>query len=290
MFSQQFANIFVLLFALGIPSGEAVRGEVSLDDVASSKAFAEKDAKGLGPFIERKIIRCFPWTKQEKPDKVYFYPNYRLEHVNTETENSYRGSHYQLTLKGGQQIKITMPKIAQDSSLESCGTGKGSCYLWGQATGEVSKRNCFGFATHNAYNIPAGGPGREGTSPLNMPQLASAVNIVQAMKTEQAIYLGHEDVKEQVPQNELGPNTRYYIIAVYIQPGQEYHFQGLFANGWFWTSSKISGNVFNYEPQTEFPHLEEQCPSGAMWRRMKSNPGYNGKLGGFYLYPCRNKC
>jgi len=290
MFSQHFANIFVLLVVLDIPSGEAWRSVDLTDDTASSKPVAEEEAKGLGPGIERKTIRCFPWTLSEKPNKVYFTPNYHLEHVNTETAKSYRGSHYQLTLKSGQQIKILMPKIAQDSDEANCGTGIGKCYLWSQATGEVNKRNCFAFATHNGYQIPAGGPGREGKSPLNMPAYSSAANVAKAMKIEGAIYLGHNLIVDQVNQTELRPDARYYIVAVYIQPGQEYHFHGLFANGWFWTSSKISGNVFKYEAQTEYPHLEEQCPSGSMFKKMKANPSYSDKLGGFYLFPCRMNC
>lgn len=278
-----------MLLPLDIPGGEAVRDMISLNDMESSNVFSNDDAKGLGPFIERKTIRCWPWTKAEKPGGLFFTPTYRLEHVNTETDKSYKGSHYQLTLKSGQHIKITMPKIVQESGPSYCGTSKGKCYLWGQATGEVSKRNCFAFATHNGYGIPAGGPGREGTSPVNMPSDSSQANVAAALSIEKAIYLGH-DIVDQVPADQLDPDKRYYIVAVYIQPGEEYHFQGLFANGWFWTTSKISGKVINYEPQKEFPNLEEQCPSGSMYKKMLSNKGYSAKLGGFYLFPCRREC
>lgn len=247
------------------------------------------ESEDAGPGIEKKTIKCWPWTKAEKQQKVYFYPNYELKHVNTETAKSYRYSHYQLTLKKGQVINITMPKIVQTSGEEHCPPGKGECYLWGKATGEVSRRNCFGFSTHNDYGIPAGGPGRRGKSPVNMPSDSSAANVAKAMKIEGAIFLGHDNIKEKLPEKEIDHNKRYYIVAVYIQPGQEYHFHGLFANGWFWTSSKISGNVFNYYAQKEYPNLEEQCPSGSMFKKMKASKGYSDTLGGFYLFPCNEK-
>lgn len=296
MYSWSFAILFLLPVVLDVPAASAVRMGASLNDTtqmfsALSGATADEDAEGSESGYYKNTIQCFPWTKKEKPKGVYFTPNYRLAPVGTETDKSYIGSHYQLTLKSGQKIKITMPKIVLDSSASNCPPGKGMCYLKRQATGEVSKRNCFGFATHNDYGIPAGGHGRQGKSPLNMPYDSSARNVAKAMKIEGAIYLGNDEILDRVPEEELNLNTRYYIVAVYIQPGTEYHFHGLFANGWFWTSSKISGNLFNYRPTKVFPHLEDQCPSGSIFKKMKvAGTGYDVKLGGFYLFPCRNDC
>lgn len=225
--------------------------------------------------LDEREIECYPG---KQPSRVYYTPTYRLTKVG-DGDEYYEGSHYRLILKSGQQVEISMPKI-----VRSPGEGR---YTLKQATGEVSERNCFGFATHSSYGIPAGGPGNRGKSPLNMPSDSTPENVAKAMELEGAIYLGRTNIVEKLLED-VNPAQRYYIVAVYIQQKKEYHFHALFANGWHWTSSKISGEVFSAGMNNDA--IQKQCPGGSIFKLMKASKSYSDSLGGFYLYPCKEKC
>lgn len=178
-----------------------------------------------------------------------------------------------MTTKFGQQIKIALPTQ--------------------KFAGEGGSRNCFAYATHQSYQIPAQTPElvkEYGNSPILRPHEVSDEGLHEAMNREEAIFIGRtSDMLKATLSKELPivEGRSYYIVSVLVTPGEEYHFWGLWSNGWYCVSSKISSVA---QDLGYFATPERQCPSGSIFTLMKAkNPKYHPDLGGFWLFPCREE-
>jgi len=178
-----------------------------------------------------------------------------------------------MTTAFGQKIKIAMPQQ--------------------KFKGEGGSKNCFAYATHQSYQIPAQSPTlveKYGDSPILRPHEVSNEGLHVAMDREEAIFIGRtsdiikEELSKELP---IVEGRSYYIVAVFVTPGEEYHFWGLWNNGWYCVSSKISAVA---QDLGYFSNPSKQCPMGSVFTLMKSkNPKYSPDLGGFWLFPCRSQ-
>lgn len=180
--------------------------------------------------------------------------------------------HYRLTISDGQQISLVLPKFSHFNN----GAGK---------------KNCFAFATHQLYQTPAGSPtlvGEYGLSPVTAPADVTEENFMEAMRREEAIFLGRETSDlAQLKQLPVVEGRSYYLVAAFLTPREEYHFWGLWNNGWYCVSSKISAVP---QDMGHFSEAKDLCPTGSMWKLMKAkNVKYSKKLGGYFLFPCRGE-
>lgn len=184
-------------------------------------------------------------------------------------------THYALTLPGGQKVKVVMPKM---NSKDRGATGS---------------KNCFAFATHQKYQIPGDGRAKglgapswfSGKSPVDMPGDIDPDRLAQALALEEAVFLGRTSEQLSEPMNVSGlvEGRSYYIVAVLYEP-MEYHFWGLWNNGWHCTSSKAAANVIDLG---WFSDPKEQCMSGSIFSAFRRGKTYSPDHGGFYLFPCR---
>jgi len=160
--------------------------------------------------------------------------------------------------------------------------------LWNPLSGEGGRGNCFAFATHRDYQTPAGTAAHEeyfgSQSPILRPHEVTPENFDEAMRREGAIFLGRDgDDFLEVGTLDTVPGRQYYIVAVFLTPGEEYHFWGLWNNGWYMVSSKISATVADLGYVSKPENL---CPRSGIWAQMRAkNMKYNQKLGGIYLFP-----
>lgn len=161
-----------------------------------------------------------------------------------------------------------------------------------QAAGEGSERNCFAMATHQAYLTP-GEHGAivkiHGNSPVHMPSDVTDANLKRALELEEAIFLGRtdEELKHMTLKGKVEDGRVYYVVAVLLEPGSEYHFWGLWNNGWYCVASQISPLLVDLGHQS---HVSDLCPRAAVFTQLvKKGTKYNGKMGGFYLFPCRGE-
>jgi len=153
--------------------------------------------------------------------------------------------------------------------------------------GFASSRNCFAFATHQNYQVPGNHPtivAARGNSPVHEVNEISAATLEQAMELEGAIWLGRNS--DHFKQLELGQKvvteTVYYLVAALVTP-EEYHFWGLWNNGWYSVTSKTSGipkDVGTYQ------NVGLRCPGHELFTEFWKE-GYYSDQGGFYLFPCR---
>lgn len=174
-----------------------------------------------------------------------------------------------------------------------------------RAAGEVGSANCFGFATHQ-YDpkCPDPMPGMTkkkvgqkgkvaGSSPLSKSQNINQKGMDEAMEKDGAIFLGRTaDDFAALKDKELPikKGQWYYIVMVVMQVGSEYHFWGLWNDGWRCTPSLISATVKS--------HLEikrtvnKLCPSSQSWNAVRMHESaikYDDDKGGIYLYPCKGE-
>jgi len=203
------------------------------------------------------------------------YLGYTLEMNNGEIPSSEGDPEEQfvMTTAFGQKIKIAMPQQ--------------------KFKGEGGSKNCFAYATHQSYQIPAQSPTlveKYGDSPILRPHEVSNEGLHVAMDREEAIFIGRtsdiikEELSKELP---IVEGRSYYIVAVFVTPGEEYHFWGLWNNGWYCVSSKISAVA---QDLGYFSNPSKQCPMGSVFTLMKSkNPKYSPDLGGFWLFPCRSQ-
>jgi len=178
-----------------------------------------------------------------------------------------------MTTKKGQKIKIALPQQ--------------------KFKGEGGSKNCFAYATRQSYQIPAQSPSlvaKYGDSPILKPHEVSDEGLHVAMEREEAIFIGRtsgmlkDTLSKKLP---LVDGRSYYIVAVFVTPGEEYHFWGLWNNGWYCVSSKISAVA---QDLGYFSDNSKQCPMGSVFTMMKAkNPKYNPDMGGFWLFPCRTE-
>merc|ERR1719408_1029880 len=117
-----------------------------------------------------------------------------------------------------------------------------------------------------------------GRSPVTRPHEVTEENFAEAMRREEAIFLGRET--KDLQKLKALPTVKgrsYYIVAAFITPREEFHFWGLWNNGWYCVSSKISAVA---QDMGAFSKPSKQCPTGSMWTQMKNkNPKYNDKIG-----------
>eukprot|EP00404_Azadinium_spinosum_P001878 CAMPEP_0180429000 /NCGR_PEP_ID=MMETSP1036_2-20121128/7129_1 /TAXON_ID=632150 /ORGANISM="Azadinium spinosum, Strain 3D9" /LENGTH=261 /DNA_ID=CAMNT_0022434659 /DNA_START=75 /DNA_END=858 /DNA_ORIENTATION=+ len=169
-------------------------------------------------------------------------------------------THYIMQVKDGTKIPVVLP-------IQTFG-------------GEGGSKNCFAYATHQLYQIPAGSAAlvaQYGLSPVTRPADVSEETFEEAMRREEAIFLGRE-TKDLQNLKELAivKDRSYYLVAVFLTPGDEYHFWGLWNNGWYCVSSKISAVA---QDMGYFSKPSKQCPTGSMWTQMqKKNAKYSNKM------------
>jgi len=185
-----------------------------------------------------------------------------------------KDTHYTLTLPGGQKVKVVMPQMNN------------------KERGATGSKNCFALATHQKYQIPGDGKAKglgapswfTGESPVNMPGDINPDSLAEAMRLEEAVFLGREDeqLKEAKNVSGLVEGRSYYIVAVLYEP-MEYHFWGLWNNGWYCTSAKV-GKILELD---WFAKPEQQCMSRSIFTSMRKGKSYSPDHGGFYLFPCR---
>lgn len=184
-----------------------------------------------------------------------------------------KNEQYVMKTKFGQKIKIALPSQ--------------------KFKGEGGSKNCFAYATHQNYQIPAQSDSlvkKYGNSPILKPHEVTNEGLHVAMQREEAIFIGRtsemlkEELSKELPVKE---GQSYYIVAVLVTPYEEYHFWGLWNNGWYCVSSKISAVA---QDLGYFSSQSKQCPMGSVFSLMKhKNPKYNPDLGGFWLFPCRTE-
>jgi len=179
-------------------------------------------------------------------------------------------NHYVFATKQGQKVPVVLPTQGYH--------------------GEGGSKNCFAYATHQLYQTPGESTALVakygGHSPVLRPHDVTWENFQEAMRREEAIFIGRTTLEmKNLKDLPVVEGRSYYIVAAFLTPNEEYHFWGLWNNGWYCVSSKISAVAMD---MGYFTKPEKQCPTGSMWMQMKNkNPKYSDKIGGFYLFPCR---
>lgn len=180
---------------------------------------------------------------------------------------------YELTLPSKQKIPVILrrfAKIGHDEDGFRFNVGSG---------------NCFAFATHQKRQTPGSGGGKK--SPVDRPYDVNQRTFLKAMKMEGAIFLGRDLSQIKVPFESVDPSKKYYFVAGLLK-WEEYHFWGLFDNGWWNKPSKV-GKVYGANIK-----LENSCPTTSMFNRLTMTHGgpkkYRQKEGGYFLFPCKKHC
>jgi len=185
-------------------------------------------------------------------------------------------SRYILTAKGGGTAQVRLPAISSDEAKKAAG------------------RNCFGFATHQAYTAPGDLPSlvsEHGNSPVHNVNDVNADNFRAAMELEGAIWLGRDDAQLQsmALTGKVKADTEYYLVAAILKGG-EYHFWGLWNNGWYATPSLTSAKVDDLGelPTTGYHGASRNCPSWHIFEKfLTKGSNFWHDQGGFYLFPLR---
>jgi hypothetical protein len=269
------ARAALIAFALVLPC-DAIRANLQLASVL--RADAEIDESDMDATNGTSGEMCCKKCMQNAGClicKKMASLGYNLQLNNGELHASGGDSNEQfvMTTASKQKIKIAMPTQ--------------------KFNGEGGSKNCFAYATHQRYQIPAQSPTlveKYGDSPILRPHEVSNEGLHVAMDREEAIYIGRtsNSIKKELSKDlPVKEGQSYYIVAVFVTPGEEYHFWGLWNNGWYCVSSKISAVA---QDLGYFSKPSKQCPMGSIFTLMKSkNPKYNPDLGGFWLFPCRTE-
>uniref|UniRef100_A0A0G4HYK0 Uncharacterized protein n=1 Tax=Chromera velia CCMP2878 TaxID=1169474 RepID=A0A0G4HYK0_9ALVE len=147
--------------------------------------------------------------------------------------------------------------------------------------------NCFAFSTRQRRQIP--GTNLKGKpSPVSMPMQVTEKNLKKAMDMEGALFLGRDlrKIDSRVVEK-AQPDKKYFLVLAFLIT-EEYHFWGLFGNGW-WTKPSKVGSVM----EAPLGDSSAWCPSESVFmrlRRISPHKPYRPKEGGFFLFPCKADC
>lgn len=222
--------------------------------------------------------------------------------------------------QSSSSVAYTLAKTDQDQKVTTS-TKNGKCFDWSMdffqdgdlvQTVPVILRhflkagrnlnmgaNCYGFAT-NQVGTGKGNPGGN-TGPVNMPDLVTEENLLEAMEMEKAIYLGRDPTQVQLPLP-VEPGRKYFLTVGFLKH-MEFHFWGLMTTGWVAKPSKVGGIEKFHKAHGFYGDCDPGksgrrscCPSAGVFSKIsKTGVGapYRPDEGGFWLFPVtegNNEC
>lgn len=279
-----FVNFVLVVAVVQNADRVEIHEDARIEIVGGERALANMTGRGYGECSPKNPAGCLVCTPGQKGGRSI--EGYTLTPVdfpgNTE---------YMLQLQSGQTIPVVLPAVPVND--RGMGVPK-----------NAAGGNCFIFSTHQVGGGKGGGtpsqvPGQSpdlvakyGNSPVLKPANIDAEGVEEALRREGAVFLGRtaEDFKS-LGELEVQEGVRYYIVAVFILPHDDYHFWGLWNSGWFSTPSLISSNVMDRGSGYETTPVKH-CPTeGVFMSLRKEGRTYSDKMGGFYLFPCKKeKC